>query len=190
MLRGRTRLALLHGAPKGALVILAAAGLGLLLAFVTSAVGLGDGLGEGGGELLGVLLPLLGLLAVLALVGPFAGVKLARTCRTALRSLRRSPGGGRVAAAVSLETEQAILALANARAAPLTIAEVALHCRLSILESKRALASFVDMGVAHALVTDHGDLAYVISGLRPNPTTRSAPAPRRRGRRSGALRGT
>lgn len=172
MIRKVTRLPLRRA--SGWMLILLAAVAGLLLALLTHLMS--DG-GEGHGgegfpvvgdtEWVWFILPLLAIPLLIAFA-PRLGRGLG-----ALRGLAALRGRRRPvirSAELPLETELRILAMAKESGAPLTVPEVALHCRISLTDSKRALRSFAELGFAHAQVTEHGDLEYVISGLRREPS--------------------
>jgi hypothetical protein len=65
------------------------------------------------------------------------------------------------------EQEQRILALANANQGRVTVSEVALHCHLSIADSKTALDRMAAEGVAALQIADDGSFIYAFIGLLP-----------------------
>ena len=157
-------------APARTLAILAACAAGAIVAFAFAAAWLGELAGEGNREHEGGPAPFIGFLLPLVMLGLFAaGAWLIA------RQSRRQPNR---TAATPLETEQGILALAKQTGGPLTIPEVALHCRLSLVDSRVALRRLTEAGFAQPHVTDHGDLVYVITGLHrpPDDTISSPPA--------------
>lgn len=79
----------------------------------------------------------------------------------------------------NVELENRILQLAYAHQARLSVPQVALHCRVSIEESREALERMVTLGVAVPQVDDDGTISYFFDDLLPPPD----PAP------PGQLRG-
>jgi hypothetical protein len=75
-------------------------------------------------------------------------------------------------AAVTLD--ERILALAEARAGRLTVDEVAVACRLSVLRSKAALDRLAAAGAAAMQATDGGILVYAFPGFLSDPEKREA----------------
>lgn len=100
----------------------------------------------------GVLVGMIVLFGGLAAAGIFAAWKF----------MRSTP------AAPNVDIENRILQLAEARGCRLTVGMVALHCRLSIEESRAALERMVTLGAANPLVEDDGGIVYDFSDLLPS----------------------
>lgn len=64
--------------------------------------------------------------------------------------------------------ERCILALVSFTRQPVTIAEVALHCGVSLQLAKVALAEMVRTGIADVELDECGDLVYAITALLHN----------------------
>lgn len=86
-----------------------------------------------------------------------AGILLAR------HYLRKPP------ARPNVQLENRVLQLAYANQARLTVAQVALHCQVSIEESREALERMVTQGVATPQVDDDGTITYLFDDLLPAP---------------------
>ncbi|HWS56212.1 MAG TPA: hypothetical protein VN228_18875 [Pyrinomonadaceae bacterium] len=69
----------------------------------------------------------------------------------------------------NVELENRILQLAYAHQARLSVPQVALHCRVSIEESREALERMVTQGVALPQVDDDGTISYFFDDLLPPP---------------------
>jgi hypothetical protein len=100
----------------------------------------------------GVLVGMIVLFGGLAASGVFAAWKF----------MRGAP------AAPNVDIENRILQLAEAKGCRLTVGMVALHCRLSIEESRGALERMVTLGAATPLVEDDGGIIYDFSDLLPS----------------------
>jgi hypothetical protein len=100
----------------------------------------------------GVLVGMLVLFGGLAATGIFAAWKF-------MRSAPAQP---------NVELENRILQLAEANGCRLTVGMVALHCRVSIGESREALERMVLQGAAAPLVEDDGGIIYDFSDLLPS----------------------
>ncbi|HEX7313036.1 MAG TPA: hypothetical protein VF297_03910 [Pyrinomonadaceae bacterium] len=99
----------------------------------------------------GVLVGLLVFFGGLAAVGVFAAWKF-------MRSAPAQP---------NFELENMILRLAEAKGCRLTVGMVALHCRVSIEESRAALERMALQGAANVQVEDDGGIVYDFSDLLP-----------------------
>ncbi|HEX8500102.1 MAG TPA: hypothetical protein VF659_05865 [Pyrinomonadaceae bacterium] len=99
----------------------------------------------------GVLAGMVVLFGGLAAAGVFAAWKF----------MRAAP------ARPNVDVENRILQLAEARGCRLTVGVVALHCRLSIEESRAALERMVLQGAATPEVEDDGGIVYDFSDLLP-----------------------
>ncbi len=78
------------------------------------------------------------------------------------------------------EMEQRVLMLAGTRGGVVTVADVALHCRLGVEDGKSTLDRLVDAGVATLHVTDDGGFFYFFKELQAIPRPgepRYAPSP-------------
>jgi len=73
-----------------------------------------------------------------------------------------------VPAPPAVELENRILQLAEAKGCRLTVGMVALHCRVSIGESREALERMVLQGAATPVVEDDGGIIYDFSDLLPS----------------------
>jgi hypothetical protein len=104
----------------------------------------------------------IGLIVMLAAAG--GGVALVWA-----NLLKRPHAPGRSPA----EIERQVLAVASRSGGQVTVAEVALHCRLTIEESKRLLSRMNAQGVAAVSLSDDGDMLYTFAGLEPPPSRRS-----------------
>jgi len=100
----------------------------------------------------GVLTGMIVLFGGLAAAGVFAAWKF-------MRSAPATPNIG---------LENSILQLAEAKGCRLTVGMVALHCRVSIGESREALERMVLQGAANPLVEDDGGIVYDFSDLLPS----------------------
>ncbi len=120
--------------------------------FVFAAIGdliTGDKQGTSVGVLLGLLVFFLGT--------SFSGILLARY------------GFSKEKSKVSeFDQEQRVLALAKTTQGKLTVAEVALHCHLTIEESKTILDKIAAQGVAEMQFTDKGDFIYLFPSFIKN----------------------
>lgn len=65
--------------------------------------------------------------------------------------------------------ENRILRLAYAHRARLTVPQVAMHCEVSIEESREALERMVLQGAARPEVDDDGTITYLFDDLLPSP---------------------
>lgn len=99
----------------------------------------------------GVLIGLIVIFGGIAAVGIFAAWKF----------MRRAP------AQPNHELENMILQLAAAKGCRLTVGLVALHCRVSIEESRAALERMALQGAANVEVEDDGGIVYDFSDLLP-----------------------
>ncbi len=70
------------------------------------------------------------------------------------------------------ELENRILQLAEAKGCRLTVGMVALHCRVSIEESRAALERMALQGAANVQVEDDGGIVYDFSDLLPSADNR------------------
>lgn len=86
--------------------------------------------------------------------------------RPLVRERSSPPAGRRLAAASASTLEHCILELAAALGRPLTVAEVALRCNVSIEQSKEALSALVRAGVADVALDERNDMVYAINALR------------------------
>lgn len=68
----------------------------------------------------------------------------------------------------NFELENRILQLASAKGCRLTVGLVALHCRVSIEESRAALERMALQGAANVQVEDDGGIVYDFSDLLPS----------------------
>ena len=68
----------------------------------------------------------------------------------------------------NVDLENRILQLAEAKGCRLTVGMVALHCRVSVGESREALERMVLQGAATPLVEDDGGIVYDFSDLLPS----------------------
>jgi hypothetical protein len=100
----------------------------------------------------GVLVGMIVLFGGLAAAGVF----------TAWKFMRSTP------APPDVDLENRILQLAEAKGCRLTVGMVALHCRLSIAESREALERMALQGAATPVVEDDGGIAYDFSDLLPS----------------------
>jgi hypothetical protein len=100
----------------------------------------------------GVLVGIVVLFGGLAAAGVF----------TAWKFMRSAP------AQPNVELENRILQLAEAKGCRLTVGMVALHCRVSIGESREALERMVLQGAATPQVEDDGGIVYDFSDLLPS----------------------
>ena len=75
----------------------------------------------------------------------------------------------------NVQLENRLLQVAYAHRARLTVPQVALHCQVSIEESRELLERMVSQGVAVPQVDDDGTITYVFDDLLPPPG--GAPAP-------------
>jgi hypothetical protein len=100
----------------------------------------------------GVLVGMIVLFGGLAAAGVF----------TAWKFMRSTP------APPNVDVENRILQLAEANGCRLTVGMVALHCRLSIAESRDALERMALQGAATPLVEDDGGIVYDFSDLLPS----------------------
>ncbi|MBI4855041.1 MAG: hypothetical protein HY819_24840 [Acidobacteria bacterium] len=120
--------------------------------FVFAAIGdliTGDKQGTGTGVLLGLLVFFLGT--------AFSGILLARY------------GLGKKKSNLSeFDQEQRVLALAKTTGGKLTVADVALHCRLTIDESKDILDKIAAQGVAEMQFTNDGNFFYLFPSFLIN----------------------
>jgi hypothetical protein len=101
----------------------------------------------------GVLVGMIVLFGGLATGGVFAAWKLFR--------MKPAP------APLNIDLENRILHLAEAKGCRLTVGMVALHCRVSIEESRAALERMVMQGAATPDVEDDGGIVYDFSDLLP-----------------------
>ncbi len=67
----------------------------------------------------------------------------------------------------NVELENRILQLAEAKGCRLTVGMVALHCRVSLEESREALERMALQGAANVQVEDDGGIVYDFSDLLP-----------------------
>ncbi|HEX8557830.1 MAG TPA: hypothetical protein VF668_07020 [Pyrinomonadaceae bacterium] len=100
----------------------------------------------------GVLVGMIVLFGGLAAGGVFAAWKF----------MRKAP------APLNVDLEHRILQLAEAKGCRLTVGMVALHCRVSIEESRAALERMVMQGAATPEVEDDGGIVYDFSDLLPS----------------------
>jgi hypothetical protein len=100
--------------------------------------------------------------ALLALSFFFAGTAVAGIL-IARHYFRRPP------ARPNVRLENRILQLAYAHQARLSVPQVALHCQVSIEESRAALERMVTQGVAVPQVDDDGTISYFFDDLLPPP---------------------
>lgn len=100
----------------------------------------------------GVLVGMIVLFGGLAAAGVFAAWKF----------MRGEP------ARPNFDLENRILQLAEARGCRLTVGMVALHCRVSIEESRAALERMALQGAANVEVEDDGGIVYDFSDLLPS----------------------
>jgi hypothetical protein len=100
----------------------------------------------------GVLVGMIVLFGGLAAAGVF----------TAWKFMRSPP------AQPNVDLENRILQLAEAKGCRLTVGMVALHCRVSIGESREALERMVLQGAATPQVEDDGGIVYDFSDLLPS----------------------
>lgn len=120
--------------------------------FVFASIGdliTGDKQGTGTGVLLGLLVFFLGT--------AFSGVFLARYGFSKQKS-----------SLSEADLEQQVLALAKLAHGKLTVAEVALQCKLTIEESKAILDKMAAQGVAEMQFTDNGNFFYLFSSFLAN----------------------
>jgi hypothetical protein len=110
----------------------------------------------------GVLVGMIVLFGGLASAGVYAAWKL-------LRKTPPPPDTG---------LENRILQLAEAKGCRLTVGMVALHCRVSISESREALERMVMQGAATPEVEDDGGIVYDFSDLLPSGKSKPAAAER------------
>lgn len=68
-----------------------------------------------------------------------------------------------------VDLENRLLQVAYAHQARLTVPQVALHCRVSIEESRAVLERMVSLGVAVPQVDDDGTITYFFDDLLPPP---------------------
>jgi hypothetical protein len=101
---------------------------------------------------IGVLIGMTVLFGGLAAVGVFAAWKF-------LRSAPAPP---------NFDLENRILQLADAKGCRLTVGMVALHCRVSIEESRAALERLALQGAANVEVENDGGIIYDFSDLLPS----------------------
>lgn len=99
-----------------------------------------------------VLVGMIVLFGGLAAAGVFAAWKFFRT----------------TPAPLNVDLENRILQLAAAKGCRLTVGMVALHCRVSIEESRAALERMVLQGAAMPDVEDDGGIVYDFSDLLPS----------------------
>jgi hypothetical protein len=71
----------------------------------------------------------------------------------------------------NVQLENRLLQVAYAHRARLTVPQVALHCQVSIEESRELLERMVTQGVAVPQVDDDGTITYVFDDLLPPPGT-------------------
>ena len=111
----------------------------------------------------GVLVGMIVLFGGLAAAGLFAAWKF----------MRSAPAGPNV------ELENRILQLAEAKGCRLSVGMVALHCRVSIEESRAALERMALQGAATPQVDDDGNIVYDFSDIFPSgrsvPQRRESP---------------
>lgn len=69
----------------------------------------------------------------------------------------------------NVELENRLLQVAYEHRARLTVPQVALHCRVSIEESRAVLERMVTLGVAVPQVDDDGTITYFFDDLLPPP---------------------
>ena len=69
----------------------------------------------------------------------------------------------------NVQLENRVLQLAYAHQARLSVPQVALHCQLSIEDSREALERMVTQGVATPQVDDDGTISYFFDDLLPSP---------------------
>jgi len=100
--------------------------------------------------------------ALLSLSFFFAGTAVAGIL-IARHYLRKPP------ARPNVQLENRILQLAYAHRARLSVPQVALHCQVSIEESRAALERMVSLGVALPQVDDDGTISYFFDDLTPPP---------------------
>ena len=77
-----------------------------------------------------------------------------------------------------IDLENRVLQLAEAKGCRLTVGMVALHCRLSLEESRAALERMVMQGAATPEVEDDGGIVYDFSDLLPSGKSKPAAAER------------
>jgi hypothetical protein len=111
---------------------------------------------------------------LVAMIVLFGGLAAAGVF-TAWKFMRSAP------ARPNLDLENRILQLAEARGCRLTVGMVALHCRVSIEESRTALERMAMQGAAAPLVEDDGGIVYDFSDIFPSresaPRAGERPAP-------------
>ena len=129
--------------------ILSICGVLVCLFFVIAAIS--DLLLKREPDKVGVLIGLVVFFGGLAAAGVFAAWKF----------MRSAP------AAPNHELENRILQLAEAKGCRLTVGMVALHCRVSIEESRAALERMALQGAANVEVEDDGGIVYDFSDLLP-----------------------
>jgi hypothetical protein len=98
------------------------------------------------------------LVGMIVLFGGFAAAGVF----TAWKFMRGAP------AQPNVDLENRILQLAEAKGCRLTVGMVALHCRVSIGESREALERMVLQGAATPQVEDDGGIVYDFSDLLPS----------------------
>jgi hypothetical protein len=105
---------------------------------------------------------------LVAMIVLFGGLAAAGVF-TAWKFMRSTP------APPNFELENRILQLAEAKGCRLTVGMVALHCRVSIEESRTALERMALQGAATPQVEDDGGIIYDFSDIFPS--CESAPRP-------------